>query len=58
MGFSHADTVSILAEIRLLEINHRVLDAGEPFAAIGVARKIPTEAFGQSASGRLDYRFT
>jgi len=34
MGYSDADTVSILAEIGLLEINHRVLDAGEPFTAI------------------------
>jgi len=33
MGYSDADTVSILAEIGLLEINHRVLDAGEPFTA-------------------------
>lgn len=33
MGYSDADTVSILAEIGLLEINHRVLDVGEPFAA-------------------------
>jgi len=33
MGYSDANTVSILAEIGLLEINHRVLDVGEPFAA-------------------------
>jgi 2-haloacid dehalogenase len=33
MGYADADTVSILAEIGLLEINHRVLDAGEPFTA-------------------------
>jgi 2-haloacid dehalogenase len=33
MGYSDTDTVSILAEIGLLEINHRVLDAGEPFTA-------------------------
>lgn len=33
MGYADAKTVAILAEIRLLEINHRVLDAGGPFAA-------------------------
>jgi 2-haloacid dehalogenase len=33
MGYSDADTAAILAEIGLLEINHRVLDAGEPFTA-------------------------
>ena len=31
MGFSDAETDSILAEVGLLEINHRVLDAGAPF---------------------------
>ena len=33
MGYADATTTSILAEIGLLEINHRVLDAGGPFAA-------------------------
>jgi HAD superfamily hydrolase (TIGR01509 family) len=33
MGYSDAATTSILAEIELLEINHRVLDAGGPFGA-------------------------
>ena len=33
MGYSDADTISILAEIGLPEINHRVLDAGGPFPA-------------------------
>lgn len=32
MGYPDAETTSILAEIGLLEINHRVLDAGGPFA--------------------------
>ena len=31
MGYSDAETTSILAEIGLLEINHRVLDAGGAF---------------------------
>src|SRR5215510_6717011 len=33
MGYSDPDTDTVLAEIGLLEINHRVLDAGEPFTA-------------------------
>lgn len=33
MGYPDAETTSILAEIGLLEINHRVLDAGGSFAA-------------------------
>jgi len=33
MGYSDADTASIVAEIGLFEINHRVLDAGGAFAA-------------------------
>jgi HAD superfamily hydrolase (TIGR01509 family) len=33
MGYPDAETTSILAEIGLLEINHRVLDAGGAFAA-------------------------
>jgi 2-haloacid dehalogenase len=33
MGYFDAETASILAEIGLLEINHRVLDAGGPFGA-------------------------
>jgi 2-haloacid dehalogenase len=33
MGYADAATTSILAEIGLLEINHRVLDAGGPFGA-------------------------
>ena len=33
MGYPDAETTSILAEIGLLEINHRVLDAGGRFAA-------------------------
>jgi 2-haloacid dehalogenase len=33
MGYSDAETALILAEIGLLEINHRVLDAGGSFAA-------------------------
>jgi HAD superfamily hydrolase (TIGR01509 family) len=33
MGYSDAETASILNEIGLLEINHRVLDAGGPFTA-------------------------
>jgi hypothetical protein len=33
MGYSDAETTSILAEIGLLEINHRVLDAGGAFGA-------------------------
>jgi HAD superfamily hydrolase (TIGR01509 family) len=33
MGYTDEATASILAEIGLLEINHRVLDAGGPFGA-------------------------
>jgi 2-haloacid dehalogenase len=33
MGHSDVETASILAEIGLLQINHRALDAGEPFTA-------------------------
>jgi 2-haloacid dehalogenase len=33
MGYSDAATAAILAETRLLDINHRQLDAGAPFAA-------------------------
>ena len=33
MGYPDAETTSILAEIGLLEINHRVLDAGGAFGA-------------------------
>jgi HAD superfamily hydrolase (TIGR01509 family) len=33
MGYADATTASILSEIGLLEINHRVLDAGGPFGA-------------------------
>jgi 2-haloacid dehalogenase len=33
MGYPDAETTSIFAEIGLLEINHRVLDAGGAFAA-------------------------
>jgi hypothetical protein len=33
MGYPDAATTSILAEIGLLEINHRILDAGGPFGA-------------------------
>jgi 2-haloacid dehalogenase len=46
MGYSDADTVSILAEIGLLEINHRVLDAGEPFTATleGLIERFPRHA--------------
>jgi HAD superfamily hydrolase (TIGR01509 family) len=32
MGYADAETISILAETGLVEINHRVLDAGAPFA--------------------------
>ena len=33
MGYSDPETAAILTEIGLLEINHRVLDAGKPFPA-------------------------
>jgi 2-haloacid dehalogenase len=33
MGYADADTASIVAELGLLQINHRVLDAGGAFAA-------------------------
>src|SRR5258708_6050614 len=33
MGYADATTDSIVAEIGLREINHRMLDAGEPFGA-------------------------
>jgi phosphoglycolate phosphatase-like HAD superfamily hydrolase len=33
VGYSDAETASILAEIGLLQINHSALDAGEPFTA-------------------------
>lgn len=33
MGYADAQSVAIMAEIGLLEINHRVLDAGGPFGA-------------------------
>ena len=33
MGYADVTTASILADIGLLEINHRVLDAGGPFGA-------------------------
>ena len=32
MGYADAETMSILAETGLVEINHSVLDAGAPFA--------------------------
>jgi FMN phosphatase YigB (HAD superfamily) len=33
LGYADPETASILAEVGLLEINHRILDAGGPFAA-------------------------
>lgn len=46
MGYSDADTATILAETRLLEINHRQLDAGAPFQPIiaALANNFPVRA--------------
>ncbi len=46
LGFSDATTAAILAETRLLEINHRVLDAGGPIRATldDLAVKFPQHA--------------
>jgi 2-haloacid dehalogenase len=44
MGYSDAGTVAIIAEVGLLEINHRVLDAGEPFTATLEIERFPRHA--------------
>ena len=46
MGYSDAETTSILAEIGLLQINHRVLDAGGPFTETveALAERFPRHA--------------
>jgi HAD superfamily hydrolase (TIGR01509 family) len=46
MGYADATTSSIMAEIGLLEINHRVLDAGGPFGATleALAARFPRHA--------------
>ena len=46
MGYADATTASILTEIGLLEINHRVLDAGGPFGATldRLAKRFPQHA--------------
>jgi 2-haloacid dehalogenase len=46
MGYSDVETTSILAEIGLLEINHRVLDAGGSFTATmeALAERFPRHA--------------
>jgi 2-haloacid dehalogenase len=46
MGYADATTTSIMAEIGLLEINHRVLDAGGPFGATlgNLATQFPQHA--------------
>ena len=46
MGYSDAETASILAEVGLPEINHRLLDAGGPFAATvgALAERFPRHA--------------
>jgi 2-haloacid dehalogenase len=46
MGFSDAETASIMAEIGLPELNHRLLDAGAPYAETiaGFASRFPKHA--------------
>ncbi|MBV9560081.1 MAG: HAD family phosphatase [Bradyrhizobium sp.] len=46
MGFSDAETTAILAETGLPEVNHRVLDAGAPYAETiaGLASRFPGHA--------------
>jgi 2-haloacid dehalogenase len=46
MGYSDAETASILAEIGLLQINYRVLDAGGPFTETveALAERFPRHA--------------
>jgi 2-haloacid dehalogenase len=46
LGYSDWQTAAILAEVGLLEINHRILDAGGPFAATlaALAARFPQHA--------------